>query len=77
MRWDTLRFLTNLLRSREEEKRAHAIQEEPIGRPVFILGLPRSGTTFLQNLLAEDPANLVPRVWQTIYPYPVRGSSAT
>lgn len=75
--WDTLRFLTNLLRLREVEKRAQAIQKEPIDRPVFILGLPRSGTTFLHNLLAEDPANLVLRAWQAIYPYPLRGSSAT
>ena len=76
VRWDMLRFLSNLLRLRDEEKRAPEILDEPIKRPVFILGLPRSGTTFLHNLLAEDPANLVPRAWQTIYPYPVRRASA-
>ena len=76
VRWDMLRFLSNLLRLRDEEKRAPEILDEPIKRPVFILGLPRSGTTFLHNLLAEDPANLVPRAWQTIYPYPVRRESA-
>jgi hypothetical protein len=72
VRWDMLRFLSNLLRLRDEEKRAPAILDEPIQQPIFILGLPRSGTTFLHNLLAEDPANLVPRAWQTIYPYPLR-----
>ena len=76
VRWDMLRFLSNLLRLRDEEKRAPEILDEPIKRPVFILGLPRSGTTFLHNLLAEDPANLVPRAWQTIYLYPVRRASA-
>jgi hypothetical protein len=76
VRWDMLRFLSNLLRLRDEEKRAPEILDEPINRPIFILGLPRSGTTFLHNLLAEDPANLVPRAWQTIYPYPVRRASA-
>lgn len=76
-RWDTLRFLTNLLRLRKEEKHSPAILDEPIERPLFILGLPRSGTTFLHNLLAQDSANLVPRAWQTIYPYPVRTSSIT
>jgi len=76
VRWDMLRFLSNLLRLRDEEKRAPEILDEPIKRPVFILGLPRSGTTFLHNLLAEDPANLVPRAWQTIYPYPARRASA-
>jgi hypothetical protein len=39
----------------------------------FILGLPRSGTTFLHNLLAHDEANRVPRCWQTVYPYPEAG----
>lgn len=73
VRWDMLRFLSNLLRLREEEQRTPEILDEPIERPIFILGLPRSGTTFLHNLLTEDPANLVPRAWQTIYPYPMRG----
>src|SRR4029078_9548194 len=35
-----------------------------------IAGLPRSGTTFLHRLLALDTSNRVPRVWETIYPYP-------
>ncbi|HUN59615.1 MAG TPA: sulfotransferase [Candidatus Binataceae bacterium] len=69
-RWDMLRFLSNLLRLRDEEKRDPAILEEVIAQPVFVLGLPRSGTTFLHNLLSHDPDNLVPRCWQTIYPYP-------
>lgn len=71
-RWDVVRFLSNLLRLAEEEKRAPEILAQPITRPIFISGLPRSGTTFLHTLLAEDPANLVPRVWQLIHPYPVR-----
>jgi hypothetical protein len=70
VRWDTLRFLSNLLRLRQEEKADPAIINEPIVRPIFILGLPRSGTTFLHNLLAEDPGNLAPRCWQTLFPYP-------
>ncbi len=74
-RWDTLRFLSNLLRLRQEELKHPAIAAEPIIRPVFILGLPRSGTTFLHNLLAEDPANLAPRCWQTLFPYPIRESN--
>ncbi len=44
--------------------------EAVVAAPVFILGLPRSGTTFLHALLAEDEAVLVPRNWQTIYPAP-------
>ena len=71
VRWDMLRFLSNLLRLREEEKRNPAVLEERIDRPIFVLGLPRSGTTFLHNLLADDPGNLTPRCWQTVFPYPV------
>ncbi|HEX6842370.1 MAG TPA: sulfotransferase [Stellaceae bacterium] len=72
-RWDTGRFLVNLLRLRDAERRAPAILDEPIGAPIFITGLPRSGTTFLHRLLAEDEANRVPRVWQLIHPYPEPG----
>ncbi len=70
-RWDALRFLSNLLRLRKEERRAPEILDQPIEGPIFIAGLPRSGTTFLHTLLAQDPANLVPRVWQLIHPYPL------
>jgi sulfotransferase family protein len=73
-RWDMVRFLSNLLRFVEEEKRKPEILAQPITRPIFISGLPRSGTTFLHSLLAEDPANLVPRVWQLIHPYPLDGA---
>jgi hypothetical protein len=75
-RWDVVRFLSNLLRLVEEEKRAPGILAQPIARPVFVSGLPRSGTTFLHSLLAEDPGNLVPRVWQLIQPYPARNAGS-
>jgi len=71
-RWDVVRFLTNLLRFRDAEAREPGILRQPIERPIFITGLPRSGTTFLHRLLLEDPDNRAPRVWQTIYPYPPR-----
>jgi hypothetical protein len=66
VRWDALRFLENMLRLREAEKRAsHRVAIE---QPIFVTGLPRSGTTFLYNLLMEDDVNAAPRCWQTIYP---------
>jgi Sulfotransferase family len=74
IRWDSIRFLSNLLRLRAEEMQAPEILDLPIERPILIAGLPRSGTTFLHSLLAEDPANLVPRVWQLIHPYPTTKS---
>ena len=72
VRWDMVRFLSNLLRLRAEERTDPSIIDEQIEAPIFLLGLPRSGTTFLHNLLAQDPANLTPLAWQTIYPYPLR-----
>jgi hypothetical protein len=42
----------------------------PIRKPVFITGMPRSGSTFLQELLAQDPENRSPRVWEVMFPVP-------
>jgi Sulfotransferase family len=67
-RWDMVRFLSNLRRLRDEEKKDPGIVDEQIRAPVFILGLLRSGTTFLHNVMAQDPANRAPRAWQTLYP---------
>jgi hypothetical protein len=69
-RWDAVRFLSNLLWLRDFELRAPSILSEPIEQPVFITGLPRSGTTFLHRMMLADPANRAPLVYETIYPYP-------
>jgi hypothetical protein len=74
-RWDVLRFLTNLLELQAAERRDPAIRRQAIERPIFITGLPRSGTTFLHNLLAQDPDNLTPLAWETIYPCPPHRAS--
>ena len=71
-RWDVVRFLSNLLRFHDAERQEPGILRQPILRPIFIAGLPRSGTTFLHRMLLEDPENRAPRVWQTIYPYPLK-----
>jgi hypothetical protein len=73
-RWDALRCLSNLLRFEAEEERHPDILEETIERPIFITGLPRSGTTLLHSLLALDSSLRVPRCWQTISPYPGKGA---
>jgi hypothetical protein len=71
-RWDAVRFLSNLLKFRDMERRQPEILHQPVRRPIFITGLPRTGTTFLHRLLMEDPENKAPTVWETIYPYPTR-----
>jgi Sulfotransferase family len=69
-RWDVVRFLTNLLRFQAEEARQPEIATQKIERPIFITGLPRSGTTFLHRLMMTDPDNRAPLVWETIFPWP-------
>ncbi len=67
LRWDMLRLLRNAQKVEDAQRNA-AIAGAPVQAPIFILGLPRSGTTFLHSLLAEDSDNQVPRNWQMIYP---------
>ena len=67
---DSVRLLANRLRLVADRRRHPAIADEVIRRPLFITGLPRSGTTFLHALLAQDPAHRSPQVWEVMYPSP-------
>jgi hypothetical protein len=42
----------------------------PIERPLFVFGVPRTGTTLLSNLLAADPARRSPLTWEIDDPVP-------
>src|SRR3984893_15659000 len=44
--------------------------ERPIKRPVFVFGIPRTGTSLLSNLLAADPAHRSPLTWEIDDPVP-------
>lgn len=44
--------------------------KRPIERPVFVFGIPRTGTTLLNNLLATDPARRSPLTWEIDDPIP-------
>jgi len=68
--WDFIRLLRNAAQVEQKLRENPAIAAAPVVAPIFILGLPRSGTTFLHELLSRDSGNLVPRAWQTIYPEP-------
>ena len=39
----------------DQLKRTPEIRESKLERPIFILGIPRTGTTTLQHLLQQDP----------------------
>ncbi|MBM4301580.1 MAG: sulfotransferase [Deltaproteobacteria bacterium] len=67
---DSVRLLNNRLRLVADRRRHPDIAAEVIRRPLFITGLPRSGTTFLHALLAQDPAHRAPQVWEVMHPSP-------
>jgi hypothetical protein len=56
--------LTNRLRIDDYIRRHPEITEAPIKRPVFILGMPRTGTTLLSYLLGADPARRSLLKWE-------------
>ena len=66
--------LTALLASRlgvEDTYRLHPeIDDEEIGGPVFVIGLPRTGTTALSQLVAADPQFRSLRLWESGSPVP-------
>jgi hypothetical protein len=73
MRVHLLELLETRLRLvRSWSGRLEALRASPIRRPIFITGMPRSGSTFLHELLAEDPENRAPRVWEVMFPLPVQ-----
>ena len=64
------RVLQNRLRV-EHWIRAHPeVLAERVEAPIFVTGLGRSGTTFLHELLMQDPANRVPLLWETFFSIP-------
>lgn len=48
---------------------------EPITAPLFATGEPRSGTTLLHALLAEDESSRALRFWEVMYPSPPPGQA--
>lgn len=75
-RQDLLRLLSNRLRMIDDAKRHPEILAGAVRRPIFVTGLPRTGTTLLHGLLAQDPASRAPLTWEMMYPSPPRRRSA-
>jgi hypothetical protein len=44
--------------------------EVPVERPIFVTGLPRTGTTALHRLLSADPSHQGLQMWLAEYPQP-------
>ena len=69
-RGDLLRTLENRLGLVDLLKQHPEIADQPIARPVFVVGPPRSGTTIFHDLMTLDPDNRVPLSWEAAYPLP-------
>lgn len=64
------RILANRLRVQNDIRQNPEILDVTIKRPLFIVGLPRTGSTLLQRLLARDPAVRSLQTWEMWFPSP-------
>ena len=70
LRSDLLRTLCSRLFMERDRQLYPSIARQEIHEPLFIVGLPRSGTTLLHILLAADPEHRVPLTWEVMTPSP-------
>jgi hypothetical protein len=63
-------LLANRMRIEDTYRRFPSIDEEEIEGPLIILGLPRTGTTALSQLVACDPQIRSLRLWESSSPVP-------
>ncbi|MCW5891412.1 MAG: sulfotransferase [bacterium] len=75
-RQDLLRLLKSRLQLVDDRRRHPDIAAESVRRPIFVTGLPRTGTTLLHGLLAQDPASRAPLHWESVFPSPPDRSRA-
>jgi hypothetical protein len=62
--------LSNRLKINAYLEQRPELLRRPIERPVFVFGIPRTGTTLLSNLLAADPGRRSPLTWEIDDPVP-------
>lgn len=72
VRFEIRRSLHNLLEFERREHENPALLTRAIERPIFVTGMPRSGSTFLHRLLVRDPAVAAPLSWRLVHPHPSR-----
>ena len=73
LRQRMVRLLRNRLSLTELIKRYPEIEAIPIEKPFIVVGMPRSGTTHLVNLIAADPRRRALPYWESRDPIPARG----
>lgn len=62
-------LLNSLVRLWEEYRWSDAVERTIVPPPLFVLGIWRSGTTHLHNLLAKDDRFAFPNTYQVFYPH--------
>ena len=70
LRTNILQTLCSRLWMQQDRKLYPDIARQKIREPLFIVGLPRSGTSLLHNLLAADPEHRSPLMWEVMSPSP-------
>jgi hypothetical protein len=73
LRQRIVRLLRNRLSLTDLLKRHPEIESIPIEKPFIVVGMPRSGTTHLVNLLAADPRRRALPYWESQEPLPIPG----
>lgn len=63
-------LLATRLRIAEDDRKHPEIRDVAIERPMFILGLPRTGTTITFDMMSQDPGARYPREWEWAMPWP-------
>eukprot|EP00921_Rhytidocystis_pertsovi_P005095 GHVQ01008804.1.p1 GENE.GHVQ01008804.1~~GHVQ01008804.1.p1 ORF type:complete len:4630 (+),score=744.88 GHVQ01008804.1:433-13890(+) len=61
--------LMNVMFMEQRESQNPKILQQPISRPLIVVGLNRTGTTFLQKLLATDGGNRPTYYYEMLTPY--------
>jgi hypothetical protein len=74
LRQRVVRLLRNRLSLTELVKRYPEIESIPIEKPFIVVGMPRSGTTHLVNLIAADPGRRALPYWESQEPIPAAGA---
>ena len=67
---EVLRHLENRLKVTADWKRHPEMAEVEIVQPLFVVSLPRTGSTILHELLAQDPDNRYVATWECNLPSP-------
>jgi len=70
LRTNIVQILCSRLQMEQDRHLYPEIGHQEIRQPLFIVGLPRSGTTLLHNLLAADPEHRSPLMWEVMAPSP-------